>query len=242
VEQVQAARIERSPLALVKRWAVGSVFVAVALTVVIGSALPGVLVVLVAPFVMRVWVKRAARKKRNLFGEQLPTNLQDLAGAMRGGRSFIGAVSAVADTSGEPMRGELERAVTDERLGLPLEDTLEAIAGRMESKDMKQVALIAALHRSSGSNVAEALDRVAGGSRERADLAREMRALTGQARMSSWVLSGLPAAMLLALSAFEPHYVRPLFHTVPGIVLLVVGTGMVICGFKVMQKICTVQT
>jgi Flp pilus assembly protein TadB/uncharacterized protein YegL len=237
VELVHTARKERSALALVKRWTAVSAVVAVVLVEVSGATILGLLVLLASPFLLKAWVGRGARKQRIAFSDQLPSNLQDLAGAMRAGRSLVGAIAAVAETAVEPVKGEFERAVTDERLGLPLEETIEAIGIRMEAKDMEQVALIAALHRSSGSNAAEALDRVAESARERADMIREMRALTGQARMSCWVLSGLPPAMLAALSVLAPSYSHPLFHTPAGIVLLVIGTGMVFSGWKVMNKI-----
>ena len=237
VEQVHTARIAKTPLALVERSALACVIVAVILVAVTGSVALVILPVLATPFLLRAWVARGARRQRKLFGEQLPSNLQDLAGAMRAGRSFVGAISAVAETAAEPMRGELERAATDERLGLPLEETLEAIARRMDAKDVDQIALIAALHRSSGSNVAEALERVAEGARDRADLAREMRALTGQARLSSWVLSGLPPLMLGALSVIAPSYSHPLFHTTLGMVMLGVAAVMVLCGWLVMKRI-----
>lgn len=237
VEQVDAARMKRSPLAIVKRWAVASAVGAFLLAYVTGSAVLGILLLAAAPFVLRAVVSRGARRQRNQFNQQLPSHLQDLAGAMRGGRSFIGALAAVASSSNEPIRGELERALSDESLGLPLEETLEAISRRMNAKDMEQVALIAALQRKSGSNVSEALERVADSSSERADLQREMRALTGQARMSAWVLSGLPPAMLAGLTVLAPSYSHPLFHTVPGVVLLVIGAGMVVSGWLVMNRI-----
>jgi tight adherence protein B len=85
--------------------------------------------------------------------------------------------------------------------------------------------------------VAEALERVAEGARERADLAREIKSLTGQARMSCWVLSGLPPAMLAALSVIAPSYSHPLFHTTMGIVMLFVAAGLVVSGWLVMKKI-----
>ena len=103
------------------------------------------------------------------------------------------------------------------------------------------MALIAGLNRRSGSNVSEALDRVAEGARERADLRREVKALTGQARMSSWVLTGLPGVLLLAMNIISPLYAKPLFHTTMGIVLLCVGAAMVFGGFKVMKKITDVE-
>jgi Flp pilus assembly protein TadB len=236
-ERVDGARMKRSPLALVKRTAMFSVVGALLLALVTGSILPGIFLLIVAPFILRTLVSRGARKQRKRFSEQLPSNLQDLAGAMRAGRSFAGAMSGIVESANEPIRGEFERAVADERLGLPLEETLEAIGRRMEAKDMEQVALIASLNRQSGSNVAEALDRVAESARERADLGREMQALTGQARMSAYVLTGMPPALLVALTFLAPQYQKPLFHTTMGIVLLFFSAGLLGAGWVVMSKI-----
>jgi Flp pilus assembly protein TadB len=236
-ERVDSGRMKRSPLQLVKRTAVISLVGAVVLRIMLGSILPGLLLVIVAPFILRTLVARAARRQRSKFSEQLPSHLQDLAGAMRAGRSFVGGISAMVDSAIEPIRGEFERALSDERLGMPLEDTLEAIGRRMEAKDMEQVALIASLNRQSGSNVAEALERVAESARERSDLHREMKALTGQARMSAGVLTGMPPVLLIALTVLSPAYPRPFFHTTVGFVLLFFATGLLAAAWMVMGKI-----
>jgi len=241
VENVQVARGPHSPLQLVQRAAAAGAIVAVLATLLSGTVLVGLVALLAWPFVLRAVMNRRARKQRDLFRDQLPSHLQDLSGAMRSGRSVVGAISAVAESADEPIRSELERAVTDEQLGRPLEESLDAVARRMQAEDMEQVSLIAALHRRSGSNVAEAFDRVAEGARDRADLRREIKALTGQAKLSSLVLTGLPPLLLVAMHFVDPAYEHPLFHTTGGIVLLVVATGMVLGGWRVMQKIINVK-
>ncbi|MDQ6806354.1 MAG: VWA domain-containing protein [Actinomycetota bacterium] len=240
-QRVESARMRRSPVALVKRWTVTSIVAAILLAYVTGAAGLGLLLLVVAPLVLKVVVARGVRRQQKRFNEQLPSHLQDLAGAMRGGRSFVGAIAAMAESATEPLRGEFQRALSDERFGLPLEETIEAVGQRMEAKDMEQIALIAALQRGSGSNVAEALDRVAESSRDRADLRREMRALTAQARMSAGVLTGMPPVMLLALMFIAPQYQHPLFHTTGGIVLLFVGSGMLGMAWWLMSKIVNAE-
>jgi tight adherence protein B len=239
VEQVQAGRMKHSAMSLVKRTAVVALAMSTVLIVVVGSVPLGFVPLVLAPFALKTWVARAARKQRTVFADQLPVTLQDLAGAIRAGRSFVGAVTAVAESATEPIASEFDRAITDERLGLPLEQALEAVGERMQAKDMSQVALIAALNRSSGANVAESLERVADGARARADLAREMKALTGQSRMSCWVLTGLPPALLVAMSFIAPAYSHPLFHTTIGIILVIIASCMVVGGWRVMRRIVT---
>ncbi|MFZ0043823.1 MAG: type II secretion system F family protein [Solirubrobacteraceae bacterium] len=241
-ENVEVGRNPRTPVALVRRAAGIGIFLSLLLIVASGSSLLGMLPLIGWPFVLRVLVNRAAEKQRTRFRDTLPTYLQDLASAMRVGRSFAGGLAIVADGAEEPTRSELERAVTDETLGRPLEESLEAVSRRMRSNDMDQVALIAGLNRRSGSNVSEALDRVAEGARDRNDLRREMKALTSQAKMSSYILTGLPGVLLLGLSVISPAYAHPMFHTTVGIAALVFGSVLVAIGWKVMQKITKIPT
>lgn len=241
VEAVEISRNRHTPTQLVARAAIVGVVAGVLLGVGTGIPALGLIPVLAWPFVLRSMVNRAVAKQRAKFADGLPTYLQDLASAIRVGRSFVGALSAVAESADEPTRGELERAITNEALGRPLEECLDAVAHRMASVDMDQVALIAGLNRRSGSNVAESLDRVAEGARERADMRREMKALTAQAKMSSLVLTAMPGVLLVGLSVISPQYAHPLFHTTLGIVAVVMGALMCAGGWKVMKKITDVD-
>ncbi len=241
VLDVEICHSPRSAAYLVKRAALIAVVLAVVIVVASGSSLLAFVPLLGWPFALRSVMKRKAGKQREKFRETLPGYLQDLASAMRVGRSFIGSMTVVAGDAEEPTKSELERVVTDEALGRPVDEALEAVAERMDAPDLGQIALIAALNRRSGSNVAEALDRVAEGARERADLKREVKALTAQAKMSSIVLTSLPGVLLVGLMLISPLYAHPLFHTTLGIVLLGVGACMVFAGWKVMQKITNVR-
>jgi tight adherence protein B len=70
---------------------------------------------------------------------------------------------------------------------------------------------------------------------------REVKALTGQAKMSSWVLTSLPPLLLVMVNIISPLYAHPLFHTTLGIVLMIASTLMVIAGWKVMKKITEIK-
>jgi tight adherence protein B len=111
----------------------------------------------------------------------------------------------------------------------------------MKSEDMEQVALVAALHRRSGSTVAEALDHVAEGARERADLVRELQSLTGQARLSSRILTALPVVLFVAMTLLEPQYMRPVTHSTAGIIVLAFCAVMVFMGWLAMKRIVNVE-
>jgi tight adherence protein B len=141
----------------------------------------------------------------------------------------------MAEDETDPTRREFQRAVADERLGVPADAALRPIARRMRCSDIEQLALVATLNQRTGGNMAEVLDVIAAGARERADLRRELRALTAQARLSRGIVTALPVGLLAVLTAINPSYVSPLFNTTGGIIALCVATGLVMTGWLVMR-------
>jgi tight adherence protein B len=186
-------------------------------------------------------INRKLERRRKQFAEQLPDNLQVLASALRAGHSFVGALSVVVDDAAEPSRSEFRRIVADEQLGVPLEDAIRAVVRRMDNTDFEQVALVAALQRRTGGSMAEVLERVTDTIRERFELRRMVRTLTAQGRMSRWIVSALPVALLAAITALNPGYTQPLFTTTAGRLALGFAAVMVVTGSYVIKRIVDIK-
>jgi tight adherence protein B len=239
-DDVDVAGIAATPERLMAYALLAGGLVAFLLIAVTSSPL-GVLPVLLAPLPLGSVVARRARKRREAFTTQLPDNLQMIASAMRAGHSFAGALAAVVDDAPDPSRQELRRVVADERLGTPLETALAVVVERMESRDLEQVALVAALQRETGGNTAEVLERVIETVRERVALRRNVQTLTAQGRLSRWVLTAIPVVLLGAITVINPEYVSPLYHTTLGHVLLGVAAAMVCAGSIVIKNIVNIK-
>ena len=238
-DRLDIARITMPPVQLAALVAAGTALLLLALTSIGGPVLG--LLAFAVPAGVWMYISRRLREQRLLFRDQLPDNLQIVASAMRAGHSFSGALSVVADDAPEPTQRELSRALADERLGVPLEEALQVVVVRMDSKDFAQVALVAALQRETGGNTAEVLDRVTDTVRERVALQRMIKTLTAQGRMSRWVVSGLPVALLLAITAINPEYMKPLYVTPLGRGLLVLAALMVVSGSLVIKRIVDIK-
>jgi tight adherence protein B len=196
---------------------------------------------LAVPFITRDVVRRKLKKVRDDFAEQLPDNLQVLASALRAGHSFVGALAVVAQDAPDPARREFQQVVADDQLGVPIEDSLREVARRMESTELEQVGLLAELQRASGGNMAEVLETVVETIRERFDLRRLVKTLTAQGRMARWILTLLPVFLAVGISLLNPAYMRPLFATTPGQVLVAIATVMVITGSLVIKRIVNIK-
>lgn len=240
-DKVEIARIEQSPSRIVLTTTITTLIVAAGFAVLTGAPVLAILMVAIGPMTMLAVVNQRLARQRRQFGEQLPAHLQELASAMRAGHSLVGGLRTITASATEPMRAELERVLADERLGVPLDTALQPMACRMACDDVQQVALVAALHERTGGNMAAVLDHVAEGARERMELRRELQSLTAQARLSRWVVTLLPPGLLLIISVENGSYMRPMFHTSTGMLLLIIAFGLVVTGSLVMKAIVKVE-
>jgi tight adherence protein B len=238
---VEIARFEHSAVELVALTAVGTIVVAILAGIALRTPVLSILVLLIGPLALHAVVKQRVAKQRELFADQLPSHLQELASTMRTGHSLVSGITSVAGSAPEPSHTEWGRVVADERLGVPLDEAMRPMAERMESDDVGQVTLVAALHQSTGGNMAEVLERVADSVRERSDLRRELRSLTAQARLSRYVVTALPPVVVGLVALISPKYMRPLFDTSLGVILIFIAFGLLVTASLVMRKITDVD-
>jgi tight adherence protein B len=220
---------------------VGTLLAFLLVNFISGSLLVSIVIAIAVPFSVRAVLKSALAKQRKQFAEQLPDNLQVLASALRAGHSFIGALAVVVNDAPDPARSEFQRVVADEQLGVPIDQALEVVVERMDSRELEQVALVAALQRETGGNTAEVLDQVTDTIRERFELRRTVQTLTAQGRMSRWVLTALPLFLLIVITLINPGYMNVMYHTTGGHVVLVLAGISVASGSFVIKKIVNIR-
>lgn len=208
------------------------------LTVVLGA--PGLVTLLMmavggaAPV---AWVAAKARARMKAFDNQLPDLLITIAATLKAGHSFRHAIQAVVDEGGEPAAKEFRRVLNETRLGRPMDEALGEMAERIDSKNLTFVLNAVTIQRQIGGSLAGLFEMVAETVRQRQQFARKIRGLTAMGRMSARVLVGLPILLLLALTALNPSYMQPLWHTPTGHELLALGVGMLLIGSLILKKI-----
>jgi tight adherence protein B len=192
----------------------------------------------VAPF---LYLSVRASRRQAKFEEQLPSTLQLLAGALQAGHSLQQAVDTVVHEAGDPIAGEFQRVLTEARLGRPLEEAFEAMAKRTNSVDFKWTVMAIRLQRQVGGNLAEVLSTVSQTIRDRYSLKRQIKALSAEGRLSSLILSILPVVMFAALLLLNPTFLRPLFTTTAGIMMLVAAAVLMVLGVFWLKKITEIK-
>lgn len=190
------------------------------------------------PTIFRSQMKRQRRSKIN---DQLPDLLQTLAGGLRAGQTFIQTLDSAAQELGEPFRTELLRALRELELGVSVEAAFEGLRERIADDDFDLVVDAVLIQRKVGGNLAEVLTNIAHTIRERIRIRGEVNALTGQARLSGWVLGLLPVAVGGLVYMMNPDYMGPMLTEPMGIAALVAAGISEVFGMLVIRKIADVK-
>jgi tight adherence protein B len=183
------------------------------------------------------WLALKAKRRIKAFEEQLPDFLVALASTLKAGHSFRVALKTVADEGKPPTSKELNRVLTEARLGRPMEAALGEMAQRVGSKNFEFVITSVTIQRQVGGSLAGLIDMVADTVRQRQQFARKIRGLTAMGRASAYVLMGLPFFVAFMITLINPGYMDPLYHSSTGHELIILGLVMMLFGAMVMRRI-----
>jgi Flp pilus assembly protein TadB len=241
-ERLDLAGIARKPAEWALLGGCLGIVIAAVLSLVTSYVLLGVLVgALLGWLTMRMTLSMRIVRRRVAFGEQLPDMLQLVASALQSGFSLAQALDAVVREDAQPIAGEFSRALAEARLGGNLQDGLEAVATRMNSDDLHWTVMAIRIQEGVGGNLAEVLLTIAATIRERGYLRRQVRALSAEGRLSAYVLIALPLVVSAWLFIGSHGYMRPLYTTHLGELLLLIAAVLVVVGTLWMRKIIRIE-
>jgi tight adherence protein B len=207
------------------------------LGLLLGSTFMGFIGLLAGAAAPVGWLALKAKMRIKAFEEQLPDLLVALAATLKAGHSFRQALKTVADEGRPPASKELNRVLTEARLGRPMEVALAEMAQRVGSPNFEFVITSVTIQRQVGGSLAGLIDMVADTVRQRQQFARKIRGLTAMGRASAYVLMGLPFFVAFMITLINRDYMDPLYHSNMGHQLIMLGLVMMAFGTLVMRRI-----
>ena len=183
--------------------------------------------------------KRTARIYK--FEEHFPEALDLLSRAVRAGHAFSAGMKMVADELDDPVGPEFRKAFDEQNYGLPLKESLNALADRIPLLDVKFFATAVLIQRETGGNLAEILDNLAGVVRERFKIRRQVRVHTAHGRFTGYVLMALPAFVAVALMFINPEHMNLLFNERIGQMMILACIVMQAIGFIWIKQIVKIE-
>ena len=247
IGQAVAYELDRAGVSLkVQEWmllrACGCAGLAALLVVLTGWPVAGAIAgVAIGWLGSRAWLAFTASRRCAEFGNRLPDLLQLVAGSLKSGFSLPQALDSVVRDGTQPVAGEISRALAEARLGVDLEDGLDAVARRMRNADLGWTVMAIRIQRAVGGNLADVLLTTVHTMRERAQVRRQVRALTAEGRLSAYILVALPVAVGGWLFLTRRDYMRPLYTEPIGIGMLLAAGVLMVVGSFWMSRLVKVE-
>lgn len=188
-----------------------------------------------------LYVRNRRDKRIRAFEERLPEAIDLLGRALRAGHPLTSGLKMVADEAGQPIAGEFRRVFEEQRFGMPLDETLYGLADRVPLVDVRIFISAVLIQREVGGNLAEILDKLSSVIRMRFTLARQLRVITAQGRISGYVLGALPIALGVMMFALMPEPTTRFVTSEGGRYLMMGAVVMQIIGFLWIRKIVDIK-
>jgi tight adherence protein B len=179
-----------------------------------------------------VGVRRVAQ-----FVESLPHFLDSIRQLLVAGYSFQQAFLRAAEDAPPAIRRYLDPAQRRIRNGDTTADALTWTAERIDNPELHMLATAVRTNARFGGAVGPILMELSKMLRNRARVARELRAATAETRMSGLVLTLLPPGGMIVVALLNLTYIQVLWETAPGRRMFAVAILLQLTGTFVMRRL-----
>ncbi|MBH3427521.1 type II secretion system F family protein [Pseudomonas alkylphenolica] len=199
------------------------------LSLLVGLALHGwlaALLLLAGPLLFRVYLGWRYHRRLQRMIEQLPVLLDHSVRSLKAGRTLGDAVLGAIDASREPLHGAMQRVRRNVQMGIALDDAMQELAELYDQDELRLFALGLRINHRYGGNASELLENLIKLIREREQGARQLRAMTGETRVTAMVLALLPVGVAGYFLLSNPTYLLSMWHDSHGQLLLLGAFAM----------------
>ncbi len=232
-ETMQQAGMTLSPVALVAIYLVAALVLAVVASPFLGAAAGVAAAVAVTTAVLALGLNRARTRRISKLVEQLPDALELMARGLRVGHPIGTTVSDAARKMPEPIAGEF-RAVSDQiAYGDDLTDAFSDLGTRIDQEDFRFLAAAVSIQAGTGGNLGRILRTLAKVIRGRFTLAKKIRAISSEGRLSMQILSVLPFVLIGVVLLTSPSFYHdvsddPIFPWMMGLMVTLIVANYLI--------------
>lgn len=236
--QLQRAGIRMTPQQYVARrlmWCAGIAFL---LSFVLQKKLAlgiaaGLLIGLWLPLML---LRRSINRQSRAFLRVFPDAIDLIVRGLRSGLPVSESLVLVATEVPDPVGGAFRDISSKMKLGVTLEKALQESAAELGLTEFNFFTTCVVLQRETGGNLSEILNNLSEVLRSRTIMRMKIRAMSSEARASSYIIGALPFVVVLAVSFVAPDYMTPLYEDARGNIAAAVAAGMMTLGLWVMHR------
>lgn len=173
--------------------------------------------------------------------DQLCDALTMMASALRSGLSLPQGLDLVAREMPQPISQEMGLVLNQQKMGRSLDDALSELAERVPSDDLVLAVNAVLILRETGGNLSETFDTIVYTISERDKVRGKIKTLTAQGVAQGVILTAMPFVLGWVLHLINPDYMRPMFTSVLGWIMLGFMGALLAVGGMMIRKIVTID-
>ncbi len=163
------------------------------------------------------WIVSYLKEKRiKDFLKEFPTAIEVIIRGVKSGLPLGACLQTVAVQAQEPVRSEFELIVASTNVGLTAAEGIERLAQRVPLPETSFFAIVVNIQQKAGGNLTEALGNLSQVLRDRITMELKVKALSSEAKTSSWIIGSLPVIISSLIYFSSPAYLEPLWTTDTG--------------------------
>ncbi|MBJ94303.1 MAG: hypothetical protein CMP23_07455 [Rickettsiales bacterium] len=217
-----------------------SAFIFLFFTSTIGVLNAFLAVILVGMFPWLLLARRQ-RFRRAAMEEMLPDALISMGNSLRAGLTLPQSIAILVENTDAPVNEEFGLLLKEHKLGLTLDEAMNNMSERVQSKNLDLVVTSIQVARGTGGNLPEVFEDTAHAIREITRLEAKISTMTAQGKMQAIVLGGLPVFIAGAIYQVDPAMISPLWEDPYGWIILFFIAIFMIVGIFMIRKIVTVD-
>lgn len=188
-----------------------------------------------------VIVRRARKKREQIFNKQLGESLTIMGNCVKAGFSFQQAMESIASEMQPPISTEFSKTLREVQYGVSMEDALHHMVERVKNKDLDLLVCAILTASQVGGNLSEILEVISETVRDRIKIKADIRVLTASGRISGLIIGLLPVIVILLLMLVNPNYFGSFFESWLGRMMMGVSVVLEATGFFVINKIVDIE-
>lgn len=186
-------------------------------------------------------VSRDRAKRFTEFEEQLPDALDSMVRALKAGHPFNETLRLVGEEQKGVVAHEFAMTFADINYGNDVRRAMLGLLERMPSMTVMMLVTSILLHRETGGNLTELLERLSMLIRGRFRFQRKVKTLSAEGRMSAWILVAIPFVLTIALMVTTPDYLPLLLKEPIGHKLIAASFTAMLLGIFWIRKLIRIE-
>ena len=240
-KEMDAMFYDKSPKNIVMLYFILPLIFGIAAQVFLQSTIAVIFGVFIGLAIPNIMLKMRYKRRINKFSEQLVDAINMLSSCLKGGLSLLQGLEVLVEEMSAPMSQEMGLVVKENKMGIPLEESLISLNKRMNIEELGLVINALLVSRETGGELTKVFSRLTITIRDNRKLKESIKTLTLQGRLQGIIMSFMPIAFVAWVLSTNKHHFDIMLNSDLGRMLLIAAVVLQIVGMVLIKIFSTIK-